>query len=447
MKKAIVLIICFLAVIYTTVAVLLLDVGNWRTGTAHADGWMIVQYMLTDNDGNFIVDADGNNVFHNKNVPLFVNKETGIAETRERHTRLAGADLFTFPGHDFDSWLIGTERFDPRNRETRYLPGGLVGPYLEIYTLWMPKLYQITFDSMGGSPTPARAWVRHGDQFGHVISSNSHITRPNFNFGGWWTAPTGGTQIWHDTIVDITENTTLFARWIPDGGSGVGQTFAVNFFGNGHTSTLWPMGFQEFAAGTNARLRQNGFVRTGFRFDGWATSPNGGVVFADQSIITNISRSYHLWAVWSPGAPTQQVTISYISFAGGTVIGTQSVTVGQPYGPLGTATRNGYRFDGWFTDNGTQVTANTIVSINRNHNLTARWTHTCVQVTVTYINMPGGSALGTQRVTVGQPYGALATVTRTGFTFQGWFTDAGVRVTTSTIVTATTNHNLTARWA
>jgi len=443
MKKAIILLICVLAVVYATIAVLLLSFGDLRIGRAHADDWMIVQYMLVDHEGNYVTDANGNNVFHNKNVPLFNNKETGIPETRARHTRFAPANLFTYPGHDFDSWWVGNERFDARE----WIPGGLTGRYLEVHSSWMPKLYQVTFDPMGGSPTPMRAWVRHGDQYGHVISANSHITRPNFNFGGWFTHPTGGEQIWHDTIVDLTGNTTFYARWIPHGIGGEHNTVAINFFGNGHTGTTHPMGFQEFAIGATARLRPNGFVRNGFRFDGWATSPNGGVVFPDQATITNIQRSYHLWAVWSPGPQAQQVTISYISFAGGTVLGTQQVTVGQPYGPLGTATRQGFTFDGWFTDCGIRVTPTTIVTTNRNHNLTARWTSTCVQVRITYISMAGGAVLGSRNVTVGQPYGTMSTVSRQGFTFQGWFTDAGVRITATSIVTISANHNLTARWA
>ena len=361
MKKAIILIICVLAVIYATVAVLLLDFGNFRFGTGHgrADDWMIVQYMLVDEQGNFVTDSNGNNVFHNQNVPLYINKETGIAETRSRQTRLAGANLFTHPGYDFDAWWIGFERFEAR----AWLPGGLTGNYLEVHSSWTPKLFQVTFHPMGGTPTPSRAWVRQGDTYGNAIAGNSNITRTNFTFVGWFTAQAGGVQVFPCTVVALSGNITLYARW-------------------------------------------------------------------------------------SAGQQTNQVTASYVSFAGGTTIGTKKVTIGQPYGTLATPVRNGYRFDGWFTDAGVRVTATTIVTATSNHNLTARWTQVCPQVVVTYMpGIAGQGALGTKPVTVGQPYGALATPARAGYTFQGWFTDAGVRVTATTIVTATTNHNLTARWA
>jgi len=69
-------------------------------------------------------------------------------------------------------------------------------------------------------------------------------------------------------------------------------------------------------------------------------------------------------------------------------------------------------------------------------------------VTVTY-NANGGSALPTSAtVTVGVPYGTLPTPTRTGHTFDGWFTaqTGGTLVTASTTVTQTTDHTLWARW-
>ena len=51
-------------------------------------------------------------------------------------------------------------------------------------------------------------------------------------------------------------------------------------------------------------------------------------------------------------------------------------------------------------------------------------------------------------VTYGSTYGALATTSRTGYTFNGWFTAAsgGTQVTTATVVTNAANHTLYAQW-
>ncbi len=54
----------------------------------------------------------------------------------------------------------------------------------------------------------------------------------------------------------------------------------------------------------------------------------------------------------------------------------------------------------------------------------------------------------TKQVTFGEPYGALATTTREGYAFGGWWTepDGGSRVTAGTEVTIASDHTLHARW-
>lgn len=53
-----------------------------------------------------------------------------------------------------------------------------------------------------------------------------------------------------------------------------------------------------------------------------------------------------------------------------------------------------------------------------------------------------------QVVTKGNPYGTLPTPTRTGYTFDGWYTakTGGTKVSDSTVITATSDYTLYARW-
>ena len=73
--------------------------------------------------------------------------------------------------------------------------------------------------------------------------------------------------------------------------------------------------------------------------------------------------------------PTYKVTFNS---NGGTVsgTGTKTVTSGEKYGTLPTATRNSYTFDGWYTseNGGTKITENTTVSLTGNQTLYAHWT-------------------------------------------------------------------------
>ena len=73
--------------------------------------------------------------------------------------------------------------------------------------------------------------------------------------------------------------------------------------------------------------------------------------------------------------PTYKVTFNS---NGGTVsgTGTKTVTSGEKYGTLQTATKSGYTFDGWYTSGsgGTRITENTTVSLTGNQTLYAHWT-------------------------------------------------------------------------
>lgn len=71
-------------------------------------------------------------------------------------------------------------------------------------------------------------------------------------------------------------------------------------------------------------------------------------------------------------------------------------------------------------------------------------------VTVT-LNSAGGTLSGSSSYTVtyGQTYGTLPSPTKTGYTFEGWYTEAegaGSLITSSTKVTNSSNHTLYAKW-
>ena len=109
---------------------------------------------------------------------------------------------------------------------------------------------------------------------------------------------------------------------------------------------------------------------------------------------------------------------------------------------MATPTRTGYTFDGWYTaaSGGTKITSSSTVSTASNHTLYAHWTANTY--TVTY-NVNGGNALSTttKSVTYDGTYGTLATPTRTGYDFSGWYTAAsgGSKIESTTKVSITAN--------
>ena len=123
-------------------------------------------------------------------------------------------------------------------------------------------------------------------------------------------------------------------------------------------------------------------------------------------------------------ATTVNVTLD---LNGGELDAGTSITVefGEKYGDLKTPTREGYTFLGWWTKNGTssdgwgeQITSDTKVTRGE-HTLYARWqanTYTVI------FDANGGEGTTTMEVTYDGHYKLPDAPTRTGYTFDGWFT-------------------------
>ncbi|MBL7942554.1 MAG: InlB B-repeat-containing protein, partial [Flavobacteriales bacterium] len=118
---------------------------------------------------------------------------------------------------------------------------------------------------------------------------------------------------------------------------------------------------------------------------------------------------------------------------------------------LNTFTRTGYSFAGWNTatnGSGTAYANGATYDFSTDVTLYAQWSANSYTVT---FNANGGSAPSpaNKQVTFGSTYGTLATTSRTGYTFVGWFTAAsgGTQVTTSTVVSNASDHTLYAQWS
>ena len=124
--------------------------------------------------------------------------------------------------------------------------------------------------------------------------------------------------------------------------------------------------------------------------------------------------------------------------------------------PLPSVTRDGYDFAGWKNEKDKVFKAgNTSGEAFWDDDekefyadLTAQWTTNKYMVT---FDANGGDTPvpTTKEVTYDSPYGELATCTRTGYTFEGWWTTAkegGVQITAGSPVRITENQTLYARW-
>lgn len=294
--------------------------------------------------------------------------------------------------------------------------------YYIVYAFFKEKMYEITFNENYSGGDISTSDIQEGKTYGTLPTP----TRTGYTLNGWYTATSGGTKIKSSDIV--TEDKTLYAQWTP-------VTYTVSFNSNGGSS----VSSQNVTFGSTYGVLPTP-VRTGYTFDGWYYSGNK----ITQSTTCYTAGDHELIAQWTANT----YTVKFNANGGSVSTSSKTVTYDSEYGILPTPTRTGHTFEGWWTSvsGGSQITSSTAVTITANQTLYARWT--AEQYTVYFI-YNGGSASTAQRTVIyGTTYGTLPTSTRTGYTFDGWYTSqvGGDKVSSSTEVTATSDHYLYAHW-
>ena len=259
-------------------------------------------------------------------------------------------------------------------------------------------------------------------------------TRTGYTFDGWYTKATGGMKVTDSTTITANSSHALYAHWTP-------KTYTVTFDPNGgsvsQTSKTVTYGS---AYGTLPTPTRNGYV-----FAGWHTAAVGGITVTNATSVENAS-AHTLYAHW---VEPISYTVTFNPNGGSVSTTSKTVTYGATYGTLPSPTRIGYTFAGWYTasSGGTKVTSTTSVTSSTSHTLYAHWTARTYTVT---FNPNGGSVSPTSKtVTYRSTYGTLPTPTRTGYSFDGWYTASsdGTKVTDTTSVSTASAHTLYAHWS
>lgn len=203
---------------------------------------------------------------------------------------------------------------------------------------------------------------------------------------------------------------------------------------------------------TTATTIQSGTpTRSGYTFKGWSTSSTAsaasytaGNTYKAANVVPTEAT---LYAVWNS-------TLTYNNNNGTGAPGSQNMTYAGAVTVSNTKpTRTGYTFTNWNTAaNGSGTSYNSGVQFKPTNTwradttLYAQWTANTY--TVTFNANSGTVSPATKTVTYNSAYGTLPTPTRTGYTFQGWYTTAtgGTQVTNTTTVTNANNHTLYAHW-
>lgn len=335
-------------------------------------------------------------------------------------------------------------KIDEPNKDLRLTNDALFLNFGSDYVgTWVADSF-ITFRGNGGSPNFQTVDGNKGVEL--TFDENEIVaTRNGYDFAGWWTEPTGGTQI-HSPI--IPEQWSYYAHWnehhykLKLNGNG-----GINVNGESEYLAADNLGYTEFYELSNTL-----FTRSGYVLSSWNTRPNGmGTDFSANDSVNKLTEAdgaeVTLYAQWHK----PDVIIKFDSHGGSAVSDKHyTLVTGETvlYGDLSDTFRDpdeaspvGYTFLGWFTEEngGDQITSESEVTASRT--LHAHWQK---NLSVTF-DANGGcfdndtTKTSTTKVSkYGRKLGVLPTPENNNATFKGWFTaqTGGTQITSNTVVTA-----------
>ena len=202
-------------------------------------------------------------------------------------------------------------------------------------------------------------------------------------------------------------------------------TYTVSYNANGGSGAP---SSQTKTYGKTLTLSSTKPTRSGYSFQGWATSSTGSVKYsAGGSYTANAGAT--LYAVWKANT----YTVSYNANGGSGAPSSQTKTYGKTL-TLSTTkpTRTGYTFKNWNTNSGgtgTSYSAGGSYTANAAATLYAQWTANTYKITY------NGNGSGVSNVPAAQDktYAKTLTLsstkpTRTNYTFKGWATSSSATV-------------------
>lgn len=366
-------------------------------------------------------------------------------------TKTHGSTLGTLPtptrastaeySYTFAGWFTAT------TGGTQITASTIVTKDITYYAHWTAtkRSYTATFNGNGGgTPSPSTITKKYNTALGTLPT----CTRTGYTFLGWYTASSGGTKISTTTVV--TKDITYYAQWSIN-------SYTLTFNPNGGTVTPTSKNLEYNSAyGTLPTPTRASDAQYTYTFAGWYTAATGGTqVTAATKMAAKDTTVYAHWT-----SNTRNYTVSYQTTYGTLNRTSQSVA----YNSKGSCTLTmpdntaefTYTFVGWYTAAngggtkvGSELTLETPV-IKGTVTYYAYVTRSTKSYTHTF-NANGGGTVSPATITkaYNTALGTLPTVSRTGYTFVGWFdtsaASGGTQATTATKVTGTKTWY--ARWS
>ncbi len=373
------------------------------TGEIVADGSLVLKAYYTRNQYKFTV---------------VIDTDVSTDTLYYYETAVQSPTAPTKTGHTFGGW-------------DKTVPSTMPAEDVVITAQWTVNQYMITFDSAGGTQIDE---VKY--DYAAAIVAPTDPEKDGYTFKGW--SPT----------VPVTmpaENITLTAQW-------EANTYSVTLDTNGGA-------LDEGTANTKDVVFDDAYgelpepSRDGYTFDGWYIS-DGTAVTPTTDVKT--AGNHTLTAHWTAKKYNVELILNDGYFTGETLSSIE-VSFDAVYPTIKEPLKVGYTFEGWYLDSALKQKVEftgdsaTKVTTSGDHQLYANWTANTYSVTLNTVGgeLPTGVS-ETVIVTFAGTYpDDLPEPTKTGYTFDGWYLNAGYEgnaVTGSTAVATASHHQLFAKW-
>ena len=433
------------------------------------------------------------------------NGNTGGSMANSTHTydtaKKLTTNAYTKTGYSFSGWATsanGNVAYTNGQSVTNLATSGTV----TLYAKWTINSYTLTINPNGGTWNNSTATQTAKQNYG-TTKEIANPTRTGYTFGGWTTS--GTCSLSGSTFTYGAGNCTLTAKW-------TGNTYTVVYKGNGSTGgstassshtygvakNLTANGFSRAYTVTfnhNYTGSTNTTKTATYTFKNWNTNAAGtGTTYTNSQSVTNLATTgtVNLYAQWNSASVTYVPTRTGYTFGGwyaeagcttnkagtnGVFTPTSNITLYAKWTPnTYKVAYNGNGSTGGSTASSSHtygvaknLTANGFsraYTVTFNHNYTGS-TNTTRTATYTFKNWNTNAAGTGTTYTNSQSVTNLATSgtfnlyaqwnsasvtyvpTRTGYTFGGWYAEAGCKTNkagTNGVFTPASNVTLYAKW-
>ena len=378
-------------------------------------------------------------------------------------SKTAGADYTVSPtvparsGYTFLGWSRTADG------AVEFAPGA---PYTEdadltLYAVWERITYTVSIDD-GGVADVALTTNPNQNRFPGGTTVDFTVTALDPNVLGSLTVAVNGAVMQMTEASGVLTGSFVLERDSVIAVRSGATTYTVAYDANGG-DTPAQSETAAYVTGTTLVLHDGaGFTKNGYHISGWNTASDGnGDAYALAQVLTSdLTAVPTLYAVWEadPDARGYSYTVSYDPNGGTGTVKTQTLYQNELTTPLlGSAdvsdfAKDGYTLIGWTTVPGGAVVSYALGSTLQAPLASAGQTVTLYavwqldEITVTLSDPQQVCTVPSISVRLGGSYGALPTLTKDGWTFNGWFNERGEKIESTTLVTNGAPHTLYARW-